>query len=423
LVNHLRDSLRKVTARLSAELANPQRDCPAWTDFEWRIALAVTTIQGLAALLAATLQWRGPDLWERFLREQSEQTRARYQRLGQLLGEIDLLARKSALAMVALKGAALRSHGLYAQGERPTGDIDLLVNPDDLERAVALLQACGYVQSLVTSRHLEFAPPRAAATSAFGEHVDHPIKIELHTRIAEKLPVTEADITQRLFPAQPQPGLNRYRSTAALMMHLLLHGAGNIRARALRMIQLHDIALLSRRMSTEDWSEMLGCEPGRRACWWAYPPLLLTARYFPGAIPADVIATLERRCPWLLRIASRRHLLADVSWSNVRIAAFPGIEWSRTPWEALRFMKGRILPDRRDLAVLKQVTANDPAARRIHWYGLSHGTRIRRWLLSRPPRVQTMHAVRSALEYVAPQNQEMEPKWSQQRIAQQPIVP
>src|ERR1039457_5960570 len=34
---------------------------------------------------------------------------------------------------------------------------------------------------------------------------------------------------------------------------------------------------------------------------------------------------------------SRRQRLVAVSWSNVRIEAFPGIEWARTPQEALRF--------------------------------------------------------------------------------------
>jgi len=41
------------------------------------------------------------------------------------------------------------------------------------------------------------------------------------------------------------------------MRHLLLHAAGNIRARALRQMQLHDIALLAPRMKASDWSELL----------------------------------------------------------------------------------------------------------------------------------------------------------------------
>jgi alpha/beta superfamily hydrolase len=66
-------------------------------------------------------------------------------------------------------------------------------------------------------------------------------------------------------------------------------------------------------------------------------------------------------------------------------------------------MKSRVLPRRDELAVLQYVAANDPASQRTPWYGLSHGARIVRWLVSRPPRVQTIHAVRSAMEYEPPE--------------------
>jgi hypothetical protein len=401
-VQQLYSKLQEVTERLASELVRPSHVRPAWDDLHWQVALAVATIQGLSAQLSRSLLWKGPDLWERFLRDQSDHTVRRYQHIGHLLAELGALARRSAVAIVALKGAALRDYGLYAGGERPTGDIDLLVRPDDLETAVSMLTRFGYVRSQTMSRHLVFAPAQSINAVGFGEHIDNPIKIELHTRIAEKLPITEVDITRQVFPARPGSGLNPYRSTAALMLHLLLHAAGSIRARALRMIQLHDMALLSRCMTQRDWSELLTGEPGRRPRWWAYPPMLLTARHYPGAIPAEVMDTLERDCPWLLKTVAQHHRLTDVSWSDIRIHALPGIEWSGTPWEALRFMKSRIVPDRADLAVLAYVAANDPASQRTPWYGLSHGARIVRWLMSRPPRVQTMHAVQSAMEYAGP---------------------
>jgi len=38
-----------------------------------------------------------------------------------------------------------------------------------------------------------------------------------------------------------------------------------------------------------------------------------------------------------------------------------------------------------------------PHLRRVPWYQLSHGRRIVRWLVSRPPRVQTITSVAAAL--------------------------
>ena len=103
-------------------------------------------------------------------------------------------------------------------------------------------------------------------------------------------------------------------------------------------------------------------------------------------------------CPRVLRVAAERQSLTDVSWSNLRIHAFPGIAWSRTPLEALRFMRSRALPSRRSLAELECVARDQPQLDRVPWYGLPHGRRVLHWLFSKPPRVQTMVSVRAALE-------------------------
>jgi hypothetical protein len=232
---------------------------------------------------------------------------------------------------------------------------------------------------------------------SFGEHVANPVDIELHSRIAERLPAFETDITSLELPKPLRAGLNSYPSVAALMRHLLLHAAGNMRARALRLIQLHDIALLADRMSSADWQELLGTRTGNRGPWWAFPPLTLTARYYPAAIPASVVDTAARACPLWLRRVSRQHQLADVSWSKIRMQAFPGIEWSTSPREALQFAIGRIWPGRTALAELSHATSAQPSLSVVPWYGLSHASRILRWIFSRPPRVQTIGSVRAAL--------------------------
>jgi len=130
----------------------------------------------------------------------------------------------------------------------------------------------------------------------------------------------------------------------------------------LRFIQLHDIALIAARMESGDWAELLTEGAGARGLWWALPPLKLAARYYPTAIPQSIIVRLEPGCPWLLRQASRRHRLADVSWSRIRIQAFPGIEWSRSPAEAFKFIASRVFPDRVALSELNYCAATQPWA-------------------------------------------------------------
>jgi hypothetical protein len=170
-----------------------------------------------------------------------------------------------------------------------------------------------------------------------------------------------------------------------------------MRAHALRQIQLHDIAMVAALFYDQDWATLLERRDGE-AVWWLFPPLALTARYYPEHIPVEVLRAARAACPSILRIAAARQSLTDVSWSNLRIHAFPGIAWSRTPLEALRFVRTRVAPSRHSLAELELARRAQPQLNRVPWYALPHRARILRWLVSRPPRVQTIASVRAALE-------------------------
>ncbi len=392
-------ALRKTTEVLAREIAVPTSEAPLWTEFEWRVARAVAAMHGVSSLLCDGLRWRGQEKWRQFLREQRDQSIARHAYITRLLNLIDSRARCEGVALVALKGAALHAGGIYAAGDRPMGDIDLLVRNGDAKATAQLLAACDYAALFTSRRHQVFLLRHATVPTSgkLGEHLDNPIKIEVHTRIAEHLPVAAADITQFLFPREVHAGLNAYRSDVYLMMHLLLHAAGNMRARALRLIQLHDIALLAARFSPGDWEELLAARPNGRGLWWAWAPLMLTARYYPAQIPMRLFDGLGKECPWLLRKLAKHQRLTDVSWSNIHIEAFPGVEWSRNPLEALDFISGRIWPSRNARLELKEGAAQIPDVSTVPWYGISHGARILRWIFSKPPRVQTLLSVRAAL--------------------------
>src|SRR6185437_7427604 len=108
--------------------------------------------------------------------------------------------------------------------------------------------------------------------AGFGEHIDLPIKIEVHTSIRERLPVSEIDITPLVFRTAEPPGINDYPSAASLMLHLLLHAAGNMRAHALRLIHFHDIMLMDKTLGPGGWEELLSPQPhGQRHCWASMP--------------------------------------------------------------------------------------------------------------------------------------------------------
>jgi hypothetical protein len=383
-------ALHAATDRLVSELDSPSDCAPDWSEFEWGIARSVSVMHGLSGLLVNRLRWQGPDSWQVFLAGQHQYMRQRDEHARKLLAILDRETRRANIACVPLKGSALLALGLHGKGERPMSDVDVLVAPEHSDSLAAVLRSMGYASKFSMQRHAIFAPKDCKTPQCFGEHPDIPFLIEVHTRIAEKLPVSAVDITRRLWPDSIRAGSNSYRNTAALMSHLLLHAVGNMRANALRHIQLVDIALLARRMNCAQWREVLGCSAPDDRAWWMYPVLRLITCLIPGAVPPDVVADARAMCPALLRARSERQSLHTVSWSNLRIAALPGYEWSRSPIELLRYVRSRVLPQRRQFTELADSVAHHPHLTRIPWYQQSQATRILRWLTSRPPRVQTM---------------------------------
>lgn len=391
--------LTGATERFAAELAMPQASAPAWTDFEWQMARAAAVLHGVTPLLASTLRWSGPASWQAFVREQRHQTLLRYRRIAAVLSDIDERAAARGLAVVPLKGAALHALGVYAAGERPMADIDLLVRPADAQRAADILATLGYRQTAVVWKHQVFEPTQYAPTAALpvGEHAAYPVKVELHTHIAERMPITETAITARIFPLHPEPGLNPYPSRNALLLHLLLHAAGNMSTRSLRLVHLHDIARLAAGASAEDWEELLAAAPAPNAPWWALPSLQLLNRYQPALVPRHVLAALRANCPWALRRVCRRASLAQMSYASLAIRAFPAMPWCTSLRERLRYVRQRIVPDAEQRA-LRRATATEQWAVERAWSHLSHGRLALQWLLSRPPRQAGMYIVQAVLE-------------------------
>jgi hypothetical protein len=396
-LNAMEAALRKTTERLASELARPTAVAPDWSESEWLVARAAASMHGVSPLLCRALRWQGPAGWVRFLGEQSEHTAIRHRRIQALLKLIDDRARDDRISLVALKGAALHAIGLYEAGERPMADVDLLTRPEDEQHTARMLEALGYHETYATWKHRVFDPVQYRAPANFGEHSSNAIRIELHTRIREILPLRPAEVSKLVFPQQPHAGVNYYPSKAALLSHLLLHAAGALALRSLRLLHLHDISRLSASMTDADWEEFLMNGTTREAAaWWTFPPLALTARYY-SSIPQRVLAVTASACPWLLKEVCRRQTLSDVSQSRLWISAFPGIEWAQSMSEMLTYAGRRVAPSSDALAARKFIAGTHPGLAGSTWATLSQSRRIVRWMMGRPARPDTLFAVRSAL--------------------------
>ena len=393
----LRAGLRRTTEALAADLAAPQVDpsTPDWNALEWQLVMAAAAAHGVSPLLCNRSSWQNAP-WQSFLASQREHVAHRHKRITALLERIDLGARAAGLALVPLKGSALHALGIYQPGERAMADIDLLVRECEAESTAALLQELGYVEAYVTWKHRVFKPILGKVTAGLGEHRDNQISIELHSRIKEPLPVSVVDITPRVFPGRPRAGLNPYPSTGALMSHLLLHTAGNIRSRTLRLLNLHDIARLATQMTAEDWNT-LWAEHATDDPWWALPPLRLTARYYGNVVPEWVLKRLQASCPLWLRNFSSRQTLTQASCSDLWIQALPGIEWSRSFGEAGRYIRNRVHPSKETNRERAQIIPTQPWAANQRWAMLSRRRQILVRLTRRVPRIDMLYVLRAAI--------------------------
>jgi hypothetical protein len=382
--------LHRATEALARELAQPGTPTPRWNALEWRLASAAAVAHGVSPLLDRSCRWQHPP-WRQFLRDQHVHVESRQRRIAALLARIDRDARAAGIAVVPLKGSALQAAGMYAPGERPMADIDLLVRECDGAAAAALVEALGYVESYAQWKHRVFKPVDGQPVPGLGEHRDTPVNIELHVRIQERLPVEAVDITDRVFPRDAVPGINDYASIAALMAHLLLHAAGGACSRSLRLMHLHDIALLSRDLSAEDWASLDGC-------WWALPPLRLVDRYYGGRVPPGVMKGLARQCPLLLRALSRRQTMTGASCSELWLHPLAGLEWAASARDVLRYLKERIRPSRETLQERADMVRTQLWLQGQEWVRLSHRRRALSWLARPVPRMDTLYVVRAAME-------------------------
>jgi hypothetical protein len=384
--------LRATTEYLARELANPQPHAPDWSEFQWRTARAVVAMHCVSGLLAGELRWRGPDGWAEFLSAQREHIARRQLRLHELLSSVAEHCQRQGIPVQALKGAALHREGLYRPGQRTMADLDLLTRPEHTVRAGEILEHLGLRETNRSLKDRVFEARESTWVCGFGEHADTGLKVDLHERICEPLPHRLTDISSLVSSPSRVPGLNPYPSPAALMAHLLLHAAGGMAHRTLRLVQLHDIVLLTRRLTVRDWQQLVDWRP-----WWAAPPLLLTERYYGTVIPEAVMASIRRLCPTILRRTCMRQRLSDVSLSHLWLEAFPGIEWSRTAGEAMLFMVRRVVPSAQVRSDRKFALATDPSLASGDWGGLSQRRRILRALRARTPRPWPLHNVRAAL--------------------------
>ena len=303
-----RTASRALAAAIVARSAGPIRDAARRPPVAAALPLACT-VQGVAGHLEALGDLDGlPEGFVATVRREAAHIAARAVRLDAELRRIGAAARAAGLTLAPLKGTFLRSERYESSALRPSADLDLLADPEDVAAWRAVLHACGYTDERVGARHVSFSRPDQQPVEADGDHPDHPCPVELHTAISARVFGRVIDVTddyRRDLRDGTLLGMPaRVPGDAALALHLVLHAAESMLDRGLRLAQVIDLGVLDDAEAT--------CEAVRRRlpdAAWAV--VHLCTRDVPGLM----------RDGWLAGQRSREPL----RWRQAIIDTRPGL--------------------------------------------------------------------------------------------------
>lgn len=209
------------------------------------------------------------------------------QQLDEALGAL----RAHAVPAALLKGAFLAAHAYPSPAVRPMGDLDLLVPPELLARAIDALVDVGYARpdarTWVVHRTHRHPPPLTRPGR---------LQVELHVAIeptSAPFTLPLADVWTR---AQPVPGGGQYALALApedLLLHLATH-MGRSHLLGSSLVRVYDVAVwLERFGRTVDWDAVVRRSTESGARRFVSTALAITERLLGVAVPAEVRRALH----------------------------------------------------------------------------------------------------------------------------------
>ncbi len=259
--------------------------------------LFLARVHGVAGLLAR-LDETEALLPSDFRRELAAERTRICERAAALSGDLRTICEAAAdakLPLVPLKGAVLGPLHYRDSSLRPAADLDLLAAQDELAGWKRLLEGLGYEPVATTEKDVIFRRPGERVPTGFEERPDNPRPVELHWRIGGKLlgrAVDPTDAYRSRLAAGTLPGIGEalLPDDDALLLHLLVHLAPAAVGRGARLLQLHDLSLLS---PSPGAPSLLSGVLGEAAWGLAH----LAVRSLPSALPATLVAALETSRP------------------------------------------------------------------------------------------------------------------------------
>jgi hypothetical protein len=293
--NHIMPDSPAIQGILSAVLAGRMEavvDTPSWN-----VVVDVAERLGLAGLVLEALHDAGvgpPESAKRGLRAAATAVASANLHRARCFQPVVKAFAEADVPLMLLKGAAL-SLSIYPRPNlRPMSDVDCMVRPQDVERAVAVLESLGCRRGAALVRD-DFFPTYFNEVEYFTP--DEPaVRIDLHVRPFRPLRYAQSIPPEAFWTDARAIGLDGVRVCVpgpnAMMIHLAahaaIHGAG-------RLLWLYDIRRFALNQSAElDWAVVAGCAES----WGLTLPVRVALERAEAAfgpfVPAGVMARLRR---------------------------------------------------------------------------------------------------------------------------------
>ena len=279
-----------------------------YTDINWESLVALSVRHQVLPLVQAALRQLGTNFIPEQVREKLKQcsmrARGRALQHGSELVRLNGAFREQGIGMMPLKGVTLSHRLFHDPTMRQVQDIDLMVRPEDLDRADRLLQALGYRRTFPAAE----LTPKMRRRMLLQEHHwsylndDLHLAVELHWSLDLWTPQNVAELWQQSHALDCCLGSTFVElNEDALLLLVCSHGAGH---RWSRLKWLCDAAVLLSRERRGTWDDLLALAEQfdlKRALAQAS----LLSYWLLGTEPAQPLRELIRKEPSSAKLASQ----------------------------------------------------------------------------------------------------------------------
>lgn len=298
-----------------------------WRLVEWNVTLAPRAMAKLAAA--------------------RETARIQRQSLDAQLAQVLTALAGHHIQSLLLKGSYLAACVYPEPALRQMNDIDLLIQPQDLQATENTLLSLGYIASRkssergagVTKHTSTFRPPRPddATPNPYLSAVAGRT-IEPHTSLEESWYGLRADITpgvwERSIPFQLNEHAVRALSPDDLILHLGVHLSFHLIMGYPSMVQLVDLLLVTERFREQiHWEQVVKRAAERHASAFLYAALQLAVETLAAPVPPAVLQQLARTCPPRVRAYAKTMTLANVTARTQRAPVHSISQRLRRGWQ------------------------------------------------------------------------------------------